>query len=123
MSEPLEELRAQRALIKQHLDWLDAQIRQAEGSGGQQSPAAEQPTAVKSVDAPTATAADAPTATTVGTSTAPAATNASIFDIDENHSASSASDLKKAQIGCVLFFAVGTLLFLFLLFGLPYLMD
>jgi hypothetical protein len=118
MSEPLEELRAQRALIQKHLDWLDAQIKSAEGLVDQPTPSTDQPVVEAAVGAPPTrtqiiiTEEDAPTSIeTLGG-----------FD-EERHLATSTSDVKRAQIGCFLIFVVGILLFLFLLFGLPYLMD
>ena len=36
---------------------------------------------------------------------------------------SGTSDVRRAQVGCFLFFVGGILLFLFFLFGLPYLID
>jgi hypothetical protein len=118
MSEPLEELRAQRALIQKHLDWLDAQIQRAEGSADQPSASTGQP-AVKSL------AKDAietpPGQTPKAASQTPVEP---IPDMDElTPPASGGSDLRRAQIGCFAFFAISTLLFLFLLFGLPYLMN
>lgn len=120
MSEPLEELRAQRALIQKHLNWLDAQIAIAEGSADQPMASVDQPVmeATAGATKPTTriiiTEEDAPTSTFIET----------LHGSDEErHLASGTSDVRRAQIGCFLFFAVGTLLFLFFLFGLPYLMD
>lgn len=124
MSELLEELRAQRDLIQQHLNWLDAQIVSAEGSAKQAAPSANQAPVAQSTTAPTPVEVPAVVATANSAPqdlTAPAATT---FIIDEEHHlASSKSDIKGAQIGCLLFFVVGTLLFLFFLFGLPYLIN
>ena len=59
MSEPLDELRAQRALIQQHLDWLDTRIAAADDAPAAESPG--EPDEVPSVS----TAATPSTAETV----------------------------------------------------------
>jgi hypothetical protein len=126
MSEPLEELRAQRALIQKHLNWLDAQITHAESSGRESS---QSPT--PSTDEITSKAAtepvtvETPPVVSISEQTAPVSTVAKpIHDIDEfTPAGSNGSDLRRAQIGCLAFFAIVTLSFLFLLFGLPYLID
>ncbi|MFQ3223982.1 MAG: hypothetical protein ACI8Z5_000222 [Lentimonas sp.] len=134
MSEPLEELRAQRALIQQHLDWLDARIATTRGSGAEQlaQPAAGQVVAATpapsvadttpavrppppAVRPPPPAAAETPKVT--GTPVA------SFFDIDKNAYSTSSTDVRKAQIGCFIFFVLATLAFLLLLFGLPYFVD
>jgi chromosome segregation ATPase len=123
MSEPLEELRAQRALIQMHLNWLDAQIANAEGSTGQVTPSSRQLTA----EAEQATLKAATSATCINTAENDVSATTSTETLDdfdqERHLASGASDVKRAQIGCLLIFISGTLLFLFLLFVLPYLSD
>ena len=93
MDQSLEELRAQRAAIKAHLDWLDRQI--AAASTPQQQPDDETPP--------------------------PAA---GVAELDAEHILKSApqSSVKRAQIGCLLLFLAATSLFLFLFFGLPYLL-
>lgn len=48
---------------------------------------------------------------------------ASFFDIDKNAYSTSSTDVRKAQIGCFIFFVLATLAFLLLLFGLPYFVD
>jgi hypothetical protein len=124
MSEPLEELRAQRALIQKHLDWLDAQIAVAEGSSAEWTHSrTEQPAAT----APAFSAADrAPTGSVPPVAETPKATDTPAvpyFDIDKDAHSSTTSDIRKAQVGCLIFFAIGVLGFLFLLFGLPNLVD
>lgn len=125
MSESLEELRAQRDLIQQHLNWLDAQITSAEeeGSTEQRTTAGHQAAvAARAVTAPveTPTAAVAPNYAPAESTTPYPPT----LEFDEaHHPSSKTSDLKRAQIGCFLFFSIAILLFLFLLFGLPYLVD
>jgi hypothetical protein len=118
MSELLEELRAERALIQKHLNWLDAQIVKVEDAVGQPmdvcEPASDKPIATKNE-------VGLSSATTAHT---PEPSDASAFEIDgERNRTSSTTDVKRAQIGCLLIFTVSALLFVFLLFGLPYLLD
>lgn len=119
MSEPLEELRAQRDLIRKHLNWLDAQIASAELPGDE--PPAESPKLAQTPDEGPAKVTTAPIK--IETEAPPAeATTEPIQKFDElTHAASNGSDVKRAQIGCFVFFVLLTLLFLFFLFGLPYL--
>lgn len=122
MPKPLEELRAQRDLIQKHLNWLDAQIASAEGSANQPTASSNQPTITKpAATPPKEETAKAPAAIAPKGSTNPTVP-ALEFD-EEHHLASSTSDVRRAQIGCFLIFAGGVLTFLFLLFGLPYLVD
>ncbi|MDG1242949.1 MAG: hypothetical protein P8R37_08315 [Opitutae bacterium] len=95
MSEQLKELRAQRILIQAHLNWIDTQIAATEGYAPQYR-----------------TSDDSTTL------------SASELKVDqEQQLATGASDIRRTQIGCCLFFIGGILLFLFCLFGLPYLID
>jgi len=112
MSEPLEELRAQRALIQQHLDWLDARIAATEGSSAE-------PTLPHATSQPCST--QAPVADEIVEVTDQ--TDVPFFDIDQTTHASTTSDIRKAQIGCLVIFVIAILGFVFLLFGLPYLVD
>ena len=142
MAQSLKELRAQRALIQQHLNWLDQQIAQADGdtsgtaetSGGTTTPLAAKPEPAKRADAPIATptletaklkASDA--APTESPSTPVIETEEKATPLDylgvSGPQAPAQSDIAKAKIGCFVVFIGGTLLFLFLLFGLPYFLD
>ncbi len=117
MSEPLEELCAQRALIKQHLDWLDRQIETAERAASSTEPTN---TAASSPDLSTAST-EKQSAPAIEAGTTPEAPS---YEINEDQIlAPGTSDLMRAKIGCLAMFAFATLLFLFLLFGLPYLID
>lgn len=113
MDQSLEELRAQRELVKKHLDWLDRQIESAQG---------EQPAEASTSQAP-ANATDEAKAETP----APAeqTSEATLFHLDEDRilAPSAPSDVMRAKIGCVALCGLGIGLFLFLLFGLPYLID
>ncbi|KRP37533.1 MAG: hypothetical protein ABS34_02420 [Opitutaceae bacterium BACL24 MAG-120322-bin51] len=126
MSEKLSELRAQRDLIQTHLTWLDAQIARAEGSAMQHAASPDQPPAVPCAAAPTPTTVEAPAVVAAQHSAShdPTIPTVSVFKIDEErHLTSTTSDVRRAQIGCFLFFVGGALLFLFFLFGLPHLVD
>jgi hypothetical protein len=127
MSEPLEELRAQRALIQQHLDWLDARIATTRGSGAEQlaQPAAGQVVAATPAPsvADTTPAVRPPPPAAAETPKVTGTPVASFFDIDKNAYSTSSTDVRKAQIGCFIFFVLATLAFLLLLFGLPYFVD
>jgi len=102
MSEQLKDLHTQRDLIKRHLTWLDTQIANAEGSVDQGAAVAATNSAPKVPMSPVAPASE----------------------IDEERQLTSGtSDVRRAQVGCFLFFVGGILLFLFFLFGLPYLID
>lgn len=116
MSKPLEELRAQRALIKQHLYWLDDQIETAERTARGSEPtgmAANNPNqSAATTQRQSALASEA------------VAPEASTYGIDENAPLTpGTSDIMRAKIGCLAIFGFATFLFLFLLFGLPYLID
>lgn len=103
MDQSLKELRAQRASIKAHLDWLDSQIAAANNAAPQQ-PAG---TAAQPLESEPVAALQQHTA--------------SEDEIDIEHILKSAprSSVKRAQIGCLLFFLAATVLFLVLFFGLP----
>jgi hypothetical protein len=157
MDQSLEELRAQRASIKAHLDWLDQQIAAAEPQIAEpqiaepQPPGAEPPIAGAEPPIPespqnlqqepeSATArathrtipanevapiADAPIAD-APIADAPIA-DAPIADVslELEHILQSAptTNIKRTQAGCLLIFVAAAALFIFLLFGLPYLLD
>ena len=126
MSEPLKELRAQRDLIQTHLTWLDTQIAAAEGCAAQHPASPDQPSALPSDAAPTPKVAEAPTVAAAQhrASHEPKIPPASAIKIDqERQLATRTSDVRSAQLGCFLFFVGSILLFLFCLFGLPYLID
>lgn len=119
MSQSIDELRAQRALIQQHLDWLDAQIKCV-------APTTQiMPT---SIDQPLGADHTAVvTAVTSPLETVEAGQTMQIEPSEEVHarcrSKTNSSDLKRLQLGCITCFVITALLFLFLLFGLPYLID
>ncbi len=116
---PIEELRAQRALIQEHLRWLDDQIRQEELAGKSDAPTES---ALKSSEPPILKN-DSQEQTVDKTVRAATESTADMLVGDRFVQSSSATDVKSVQVGCFIFFAVSILLFLFLLFGLPYLLD
>jgi len=112
----LEELRAQRALIQQHLAWLDQKIAKLESDAPKSdAPAADD--AAKEQDSPP------------GDPTANHATNPPTAVDEEaevafgSYNTPTGDQILRAKIGCLVLFTLGILLFLFLLFGLPYLAD
>jgi len=125
MSEQLKDLRAQRDLIIRHLTWLDTQIANAEGSVDQSEISTDHTPIAQSATVATSTIETPAVVTALnGMPKMPigAAVPASAIN-DERHLTSGTSDIRRAQIGCFLFFIGGILLFLFFLFGLPYLID
>lgn len=108
-----DQLRAQRELVKRHLDWLDAQIAAASGAEPAKSPtvAVDSPAVVTSgasVMAPVP--AESPTSAPLP--------EVAVEAILETHSSESGLS-QGAKLGCVaiaLFVALG---FLFVLFVLP----
>jgi hypothetical protein len=116
MPKPLEELHAQRALVKQHLEWLDRQIKAATHTT---SGTACTDSAESRPNQPAATTQPQPSP-----ASAAVATETPIDAIkDEPPLAAATSDLVRAKIGCLAIFGFATTLFLFFLFGLPYLID
>lgn len=126
MDESIEELRAQRESIKKHLEWLDRKLADAE-AGSSPKPSAVKPLeAAKEESQKTPnTPADEPTPSD----------DKSELEIEAKSSpplpepdpeqlvAPVQSDIKRATTGCIIFFVLASALFIFLLFGLPYLMD
>lgn len=105
MAIPLEELKRQRAQIQKHLDWLDAKILEIE-------PKADGP--AKPLEGPE------PRIATARTPGEPAPDIIIEPGIEPTYPAKTHDELLRAKVGCLLFFGLGIVLFLFLLFGLPY---
>lgn len=117
MALSLEELKQQRAQIQKHLDWLDASISELE-------PASEVPKAPEAeptkASAESALPTEPPTSSTA-TGTATGETKVPKVEIDgQVYQSKTQDELLHAKVGCFLFFLLGIVLFLFLLFGLPY---
>lgn len=125
MDESLEELRAQRELIKKHLDWLDREIAKSHGTSPRATEAktldstpealplpSNSPLLSESKEANIKAEASASTETEIPTP----------IDVPELRPSNMKSDILRAKIGCSLFFGIGILLFIFVLFG-SYIMD
>jgi hypothetical protein len=109
MAISIEELKRQRDHIKKHLDWLDARIREADTSSEGPASTSDPEETVPPTQAAPATAQ-------------PAAAKP-LEEVDTSKfKEKTAQDLRRAKIGCVMIFVLATALFLFLLFGLPYLL-
>lgn len=133
----LEELRAQRQLILKHLNWLDAQIASAENCGAQSTgtalganieaePDATAPVSSKPEKPIQAQPLDTPEAEAI-TPEAPSEMSApegiEIEEQIQSYAGQPRNDIQRAKVGCLLFFIGAISLFIFLLFGLPYLLD
>lgn len=104
-----EQLRAQRELVKRHLDWLDAQIAGVSGAGD------------ASPGAPASPAGQPPAPAAVASAPAAPATSAPVVAAEvilETHAGESGLS-QGAKFGCVALAAFVVLGFLFVLFVLP----
>ena len=101
----LEELRTQRELILRQLRWIESKIAGLEEAPKATGPADGDATAENASPRPEGSVADI------------SIPGESILRVK------TASQVKQAQIGCLLLFIGACSLFLFLLFGLPYLID
>ena len=117
MASLLEELKQQREQIQKHLAWIDAKIAElSKKDEGEESD--------KNV-ASTATAQECVARTEPPSP--PEANNEEPLPYEPNldasaYKAKTQSELHRAKIGCLVLFVLGCALFLFLLFGLPYLL-
>jgi len=110
-NELLKELRIQRQFIRKHLDWIEQKIASLENnqsSGEKQLPHSE----IKPEASTEPWLDNAPTEETK---------NEADQALDAYRPANS-KDLQRAKIGCLALFLLCSALFLFLLFGLPYLL-
>lgn len=120
---PISDLRTQRDLVKRHLDWLDARI--AEAAAGE--PPAAPASAPETAAAPTAATAT-PAMTPLGASTEiqsepdalPPETEAVAEQLLSTYAAAGEPIPTSAKNGCIAAAVIFVLLFLFVLFGLPY---
>lgn len=125
MASSLDELKKQRALVQQHLAWLDQQI--ADQSKGAAQPSNESPQTSEREKLKLVGSKP----TVAPSSTPPRVETRHPFpEIGESKEMSSGvqpsqvhGDIAKAKVGCVVLFVGAVGLFLFLLFGLPYLID
>jgi hypothetical protein len=122
MTISLEELKRQREQIQKHLEWLDAKIGDLEKSpkdvetrvppvDGRASEAAAETPRLLSVDQPVSEAGPL--------KSDPIALE--ILSDAPSYQSSTGSEIMRAKFGCLLLFIAGIALFLFLLFGLPFL--
>ncbi len=127
MSTPLEKLREQRALILQHLNWLDAQIESAESSPTQESLPEAAVEASQTKPKESITHDQKPKIESAATASVKKPKEDSFLTEDDDTPIPKAPamgrDVVKARIGCLALFIGATLIFLFLLFGLPYLLN
>ena len=120
MLDSLEELRVQRKLIQKHLDWLDAQIDQAASvdrtcdSTVKKEPFENAQTQEFEEGELLKKNTDISNSCTLDGKIASSGNGEAILS-------SETLDTKQIRFGCIAFFAMITLLFLFLLFVLPYL--
>ncbi|MFO8026291.1 MAG: hypothetical protein R6U56_01335 [Opitutales bacterium] len=114
----LDELRLQRELIRKHLAWLDEKIAKQESD--------EPKNATSEVDA-AAPKPESPAEAKSEAVTLPKKPDSEQKEAPEeafaSYKAPAGDEVLRAKIGCLILFTLGTLLFLFLLFGLPYLID
>jgi len=132
MDEPLEELKRQRELIRRHLEWLDRRIAEADSEQASTPRESADDEPVSSPVASSIPATPPPAAEAASLESEPAsfahdpvlqeALRAERVQRDDGL-LSGLSDVDRAKYGCFILFAVGIGIFLFLLFGLPALMD
>lgn len=148
MAIPLDELKRQREQIQKHLDWLDAQIAEQDGSMASRAKAAEtkaeaptrspgQPLEKVGPDASSEAPSKADTEAEAATKTPEGARERARHAADQaqvapvadfempdpeapQFKAKTAEEARRAKIGCFAVFILATALFLFLLFVLPY---
>ena len=136
MAISLEELQQQRQQIQQHLEWLDAQIALAaqENSAPTTKPAeAQQPPQSSPTATPplppgaqlyTPPASDSPPHVEAQAKPHTEISNATLDSpsIESTYTPKTQSEVFRAKVGCLAIFILAISLFLFLLFGLPYLL-
>lgn len=124
----LEELKQQRAQIQQHLDWLDTKIvelepLEAKAKIDKPAPTREERTQKVASSANSETHKNTETPQAAEPNEAQATRPVLSPDIEApTYKAKTQGEIKRAKIGCFVLFVLGTALFLFLLFGLPYLL-
>ena len=115
----LEELRAQRELIRKHLLWLDRNIAELESGD---PPKLETPDK-GSVNRPNDGSDKSGGSDETAEAPSPHLEDEALDETFGRYKAPTANDIQRAKIGCLVLFVLATLLFLFLLFGLPYLLK
>ncbi len=120
MHQSIEELRAQRELIRKHLEWIDRKVAEAEAASNVTPTAAPQ---TKATSAAATRPARVPEPAIQMATTEPSDDSYAEPDPERLIAAPVQNDIKRATIGCLALFILSTALFLFLLFGLPYMLD
>ena len=110
MAISLEELKRQREQIQKHLDWLDAKISELEPQveGSKTKPPIQSAEKSQALE------------TSSTESQTPLPKVEPEPEIEPTYQAKTQNELLRAKVGCFLFFVLGIVLFIFLLFGLPY---
>ena len=114
MSLPLDQLRAQRELVKRHLDWLDSQIAATSAT----NPAVSVPAAAIPAGAPGAATSDA--ASAGGDVSAPVSPEVLHADVILEAVAPDEGVSQTAKYGCIAIAAAVVIGFLLILFVLPH---
>jgi hypothetical protein len=126
MSIPDKELKQQREQIQKHLEWLDAKIAEQEATSENDAPTeAEVLAEVPTPPLPEGAQLSQPPVDKATATTETDQLSAKVAlapDSVSSYRPKTQSDVLRAKIGCFAFFILGTALFLFLLFGLPYLL-
>ncbi|HAV14557.1 MAG TPA: hypothetical protein DCX06_13865 [Opitutae bacterium] len=118
MNKRLEELRAQRDLIQKHLDWIDSELAEATDAKAEAPTIALSPRSDEHV-----TEASPPSKDSQPKEEATEEPNNETHQPENYATRPVKNDIRTASIGCVVIFVAAISLFLFLLFGLPYLLD
>lgn len=130
MAISLEELKQQREQIQKHLEWLDVKISELSDETDAIAPEKNAPERLlvhnqQAQANPLPPTSDKTTSEQAPESTAPTRpleAKSDSLDIHSDYKPKTQSEVQRAKIGCLAFFILATALFLFLLFGLPYLL-
>ena len=147
MAISLEELQQQRQQVQQHLAWLDAKIAelspedpaasttkaprpesQAARTASTANSSEPETSAAQTPVRPNSNATGRETSQPERTADSPSKADSSSVpappapDIESSYKNKTQSEIQRAKIGCLVLFVLATALFLFLLFGLPYLL-
>jgi len=123
MSEPLDELRAQRLLIQKHLSWLDRQIRLAEDNQAEHPCSATTSASIETKGDKRLPSKRDGGEQLLSQSEVTQAELTKEYSTEHYVGSGASKQLRDAKIGCFAIFLILTALFLFLLFGLPYLLH
>lgn len=114
----LEELRAQRELVLKQLRWLESKIAGLEVDARAEEEPADPPPSPPPPGPQPAASPTFPLPVRPSVTPSPVAP-----PLPDGLRPQSASSIKRARFGCLFLFVAACALFLFLLFGLPYLLD